>query len=174
MANFCAKIAAPWVGVPLPGGMLVPSGRTSIFQALMSASGMFLPSSGVSATAATDPNASASVREKKSLCVDMLDLPFVVDAPGGDAVVVLVRERQGTGDRPRGLAARGHKVRTHRLRDAGLVPGAAEQSHGLAVPAPRHGEAREGLRVDRPLQRRLRPALAAVGGDHDLGDAASA
>src|SRR5262245_51740891 len=153
--------------------MLVPSGRTSMFHALMSASEMFLPRPGVSANAA-DPNATESAKERTRLRVDMLDLPFVVDAPGGDAVVVLVGESERIGDRLAGLTARGHKLRPHGLRIAGLVPGPAEQGHGLAVPAPRDGEAREGLRVDRPLQRRLCPALAAIGRNHDLGDAASA
>src|SRR5262245_43756908 len=162
MAHFCAYTGAPCAGVPLPGGRLVPSGSTSRFHALMSASEMFLPRPGVSANAA-DPNASESTRDKTRLCVDMLDLPFAVDAPGGAAVVVLVRESQWVGHRPLGLATRGDKLRADRLGVAGLVPGAAEQDHGLAVPAPGHGEAREGLWVDRPLQGRLCPALAAVG-----------
>src|SRR5215475_7287036 len=151
--------------------MLVPSGSASMFHALMSASEMFLPRPGVSASAA-DPNASESARERTSLCVDMLDLPFAVDGPAGEAVVVLVRESQWVGHGPLGLATRGDEFGAGRLRAAGLVPGAAEQDHGLAIPAPGHGEAREGLRVGRPLQCRLRPALAAVGRDHDLGDAA--
>src|SRR4029450_8357153 len=153
--------------------MLVPSGRTSMFHALMSASEMFLPRPGVSASA-TDPNATESARERTSLCVDMFDLPFVVDGPAGEAVVVLVRESQWVGHRPLGLAARGDEFGPGRLCVAGLVPGAAEQDPGLAVPAPRDGEAREGLRVDRPLQGGLRPALAAIGRDHDFGDAAGA
>src|SRR4029450_83359 len=153
--------------------MLVPSGRTSMFHALMSASEMFLPRPGVSANAA-DPNVTESARERTRLRVDMFDLPFVVDAPGGDAVVVLVRESQWVGHRPLGLAACGHEFRPHGLRVAGLVPGAAEQNDGLTVPAPWHGEARERLRVDRSLQRRLSPALAAIGRNHDLGDAAGA
>src|SRR5262245_11748710 len=153
--------------------MVGPSVITSMFAALMSASEMVLPRPGVSANAA-DPNASESARERTRLCVDMFDLPFAVDGPAGEAVVVLVRESQWVGDRPLGLATRGDEFGARRLRVAGLVPGAAEQDHGLAVPAPRYGEARERLRVDRSLQRCLCPALAAVGRDHDLGDAAGA
>src|SRR5215813_3957700 len=153
--------------------MLVPSGSASMFHALMSASEMFLPRPGVSANA-PDPNASESARERTRLCVDMLDLPFAIDGPAGEAVVVLVRETQRVGHRPLGLATGGDEFGAGRLRVAGLVPGAAEQDHGLAVPAPRHREACEGLWVDRPLQCCLSPALAAVGRDHDLGDAAGA
>src|SRR5262249_57606125 len=115
--------------------MLVPSGSASMFHALMSASEMFLPRPGVSANAA-DPNASESARERTSLCVDMFDLPFVVDAPGREAVVVLVRESQWIGHGPLGLATRGDEFGAGRLRVAGLVPGAAQHDHALAVPAP--------------------------------------
>src|SRR5258706_4143922 len=121
MAHFCEKIGALGAGVPLPAGKLVPSGRTSRFHALMSASVIGLPRPGVSATAAADPNASESARETRSLRVDMFDLPFVVDAPTGDAVVVLVGEAQPAGDRRACLAARGDAVRTHVLRGARLV-----------------------------------------------------
>src|SRR5215467_4839351 len=153
--------------------MLVPSGSTSMFQPLMSASEMVLPRPGVSANA-VDPNASESAREMTTLRVDMLDLPFAVDAPGRDAVVVLIGESERVGHRTLRLTAGGDEFGAGRLRVAALVPGAADEDHGLAVPAPWHGEAREGLRMGRPLQRRLCPALAAVGRDHDLGDATSA
>src|SRR5262249_24175968 len=153
--------------------MLVPSGRTAMSHALVSASEMVLPRPDVSARAA-DPNASVSATEMRRLRVDMLDLPFAVDTPGGDAVVVLVRERQRTGDRLFGLAAVGDELRAQRLTQAGFVPGAAHERDRLAVPTPRQGEARERLRVGRPLQRRLAPALAAVGRHHDPRDAAVA
>src|SRR5215510_8483517 len=126
--------------------MLVPSGRTAMSHALVSASEMLLPRPGVSAIAA-DPNASVSTTEARRLRVDMFDLPFVVDAPGGEAVVVLVREREVRRHRPLRLAASGHEVRAQRLAQAGFVPGAAHQRDRLAVPAPRHGEACERLRV---------------------------
>src|SRR5262245_27551713 len=171
MAHFCEWTSAPWAGVPLPGGMLVPSGRTAMSQALVSASEMLLPSPGESASAA-DPNANVSATERRRLRVDMFDLPFVVDAPGRDAVVVLVGERQAIGDRAFSLPAGGHEFRAQRLSVAGLVPGAAHERDRLAVPAPRDGEARERLRIARPLQRRLSPALAAIGRHQDLRDPA--
>src|SRR5207249_2598643 len=118
--------------------MLVPSGSTSMFHPLMSASDMLLPRPGVSANAA-DPHA----RERTRLRVDMFDLPFVVDAPGGEAVVVLIGECQRAGHRPLGLTTGSDELRAGWLRVAGFVPGAAKQDDGLAVPAPRHGEARE-------------------------------
>src|SRR5215467_10964825 len=133
--------------------MLVPSGSTSMFQPLMSASEMVLPRPGVSANAA-DPNASESARERTRLRVGMLDLPFAVDAPGRAAVVVLIGESQRVGHRTLGLAARGDEFGAGRLRVAALVPGAADEDHGLAVPAPGHCKSRERLRVEGSLQRR--------------------
>src|SRR5262249_56003516 len=112
--------------------MLVPSGSTPMSHALVSASVMGLPRFGGSASAA-DPNATVSATEMRRLRVDMLDLPFAVDAPGGDAVVVLVRERQRTGDRLFGLAAVGHELRAQRLTQAGFVPGAAPHPDPLAL-----------------------------------------
>src|SRR5215470_639627 len=130
--------------------MLVPSGSTSRFQGLMSSSVMVLPRPGVSASAVLALNAS-SAKERMRLRVDMFDLPFAVDAPAGDAVVMLVRERKRARNRPFGLAACGHELRAGRLHVAGLVPGAALQHDRLAIPAPGHAEADEGLRIDRTL-----------------------
>src|SRR5262249_52907151 len=48
------------------------------------------------------------------------------------------------------------------------------QHDWLAVPAPGHAEADEGLRINWALQRGLAPALAAIGRDHHPGDASSA
>src|SRR6516164_3007317 len=104
------------------------------------------------------------------LRIDMLDLPFAVDAPAGDAVVMLVGERQRSWQRLGGLATRGDELRAQGLRVAGLVPCSALQDRGLAVPAPRHGKTGECLVLDRPLQRRLAPAFAAVRRHHDLGN----
>ena len=104
----------------------------------------------------------------------MLDLPIGPDAPARDAVVVLVREGEGGRHRLFGLTAGGDEVGAERLDVAGFVPGPALQHDRLAVPAPRHAEARERLWQHRVLQRSLCPALAAVGRDHDLGDAAVA
>src|SRR6478609_5486220 len=153
-------MGAPWAAVPLPGGRPVPSGIAVIFQAAISASVIGLPSFGDSAATATEPSVTASETASSDLRVDMLDLPVAADAPAGEAVVVLIGE--------------GHRV-GHRLRVSGLVPGAALQHGGLAVPTPRHVEAREGLRMlRRAAQCGLAPALAAVRRDHDLGAAAVA
>src|SRR5216117_1353340 len=102
--HFSAKTRAPWTAVPLPGGRPVPSGITATSQAAMSASVIGLPSLGASACAATAPKATASAAARADLCVDMLDLPFAVDAPARDAVVVLVGESNRAW-RPLGLAA---------------------------------------------------------------------
>src|SRR5262245_56540966 len=123
--------------------MLVPSGSTSRFHGLMSASVMFLPRPGVSASAAPAPNVVASARERRKLRVDMFDLPFVVDGPAGDAVVVLIGESQRIGHRPFGLAAGRNESGAGRLHIAGLVPGAALQDHRLSIPPPWHAEAGE-------------------------------
>src|SRR5262245_19929789 len=133
-----------------------------MFQAAMSDSVIGWPARGGSANAAAVPNASVMASAGRSLRVDMLDAPCAVDAPAGDAVVVLVGEGERGRHRLLGLPACGHELGTQRLHVTGLVPGAALQHHGLAVPAPGHAETREGLGMHRPLQRRLRPALAAV------------
>src|SRR5262245_21070898 len=122
---------------------------------------MSLPRPGPSARAATTAKTSAAPA-RRSLRVDMLDLPFGVDRPAGGAVVVLAREREHR-RRPRGLAAMRDDLRPRRLHVAAFVPGAALQDRGAAVPAPGHAEARERLRQHWLLQRRLGPALAAVG-----------
>src|SRR5262249_12529698 len=134
-----------------------------------------LPSPVFSAdTAGATANANARRQPPRALRVDMLDLPFAVDAPAGDAVVVLVGEGQRGLHRLLGLAARRHEFRPQRLGVAGLVPGAALQHRRLPVPAPGHDEGGECLRVDRALQRGFAPALAAVGRYHDAGDASGA
>src|SRR4051812_12264966 len=156
-------MSAPCTAVPLPGGKPVPSGMAAISQAAISASVMGLPSFGVSAATATAPNVRTSEAASKILRVNMLDLPGAADAPAREAVVVLIGEAQRVGDGFLGLAPRRHEVLPQRLRVAGLVPGAALQYGGLAVPAPRHVEARERLGMLRlAAQRGLAPALAAV------------
>src|SRR4030081_3063637 len=114
-----------------------------MFQAVISDSVMASPRPAVSVKAGPVPRASASpnARLRNGLRVDMLDPPCVVDAPAGDAVVVLVRERERGCNGLVSLPARGHELRTQRLHVAGLVPRAALQHHRLAVPAPRHPKA---------------------------------
>src|SRR5260370_1389448 len=169
---------APWAAVPLPGGRLVPWGSTVMFQLLMSASEIGLPRPGESAARPEDAVASVSKRaaasaSRRALRVDMFDLPLAVDAPAGEAVVVVVGEAEHVRHRF-GLPALGDEIRPQRLRIAGLVPGAALQDDRLAVPPPGHAEAGIGLGIDRPLQGSFAPALAAVGRAHDLADAAGA
>src|SRR4051794_32935769 len=96
---------------------------------LMSDSDKGLPSPGLSARAAPKsvaPRRRASV----TLRIDMLDLPGRTHAPAGDAVVVLVGERERVRHRRLGLAARRHEVGAQRLHVAGLVPGTALQNRG--------------------------------------------
>ena len=86
---------------------MVPSGKMAMSQALISDSDIGLPSPEVWANAGPALNDSARMSAHNGLCIDMLDLPFAVDAPAGDAVVVLVRECERARHRPFGLAARG-------------------------------------------------------------------
>src|SRR6185295_9231730 len=142
-------MSAPCTAVPLPGGKPEPSGMAAISQAAISASVMGLPSLGVSAATAAAPSVRSSEAASKLLRVDMLDLPGAADAPACETVVVLVGECRRVRDRFLGLAPCRHEVLAQRLRVAGLVPGAALQHGGLAVPAPRHVEAGERLRMHR-------------------------
>src|SRR5262245_7551714 len=108
----------------------------------MSASDSGLPGLGdgtpaFCASAAPVPIASAAARANSGLRIDMFDLPFAVDAPTGDAVVVLVREQQRACERLLGLAPCGYEFGAQRLHIAGFVPGAALQNSRLAVPSPR-------------------------------------
>src|ERR1044071_7238494 len=104
------------------------------------------------------------------LSVDMFHPAARVDRPARRTVVVLAPESPHP-RRLRGLAAHGDDLRARRLRVAALVPGAALQHRGAAVPLPRDAEPRERLAQHRLLERGLRPGLAAVGRDHDAGNA---
>src|SRR5262252_9355724 len=133
IAHFAAKRGAPCAAVPLPVGRPVPSGRMLMSHAAISASEIFAPRPGDCADAA--PQASASARTARGLCVDMFHLPLAVDRPAREAVVVLV----GEGERIRrflGLAALGDELGAQRLHVSAFVPRAALQDHRLAVPAP--------------------------------------
>src|SRR5690242_4342656 len=74
----------------------------------------------------------AATSPEHALRVDMLDLPFAVDAPAGDAVVMLVGEGERRRHRLPGLPALRHEVGAQRLRVAGLVPGAAPEDRRLS------------------------------------------
>src|SRR6266853_5642152 len=167
IAHFCAKMRSPCAGVPPPGGKPVPSGRMLMSQAAMSAGSIGLPRLGPSAKAAPDPSAIASTNACRGLGVNMFHLPFAVDRPTREAVVVLVRETEQRRNIP-GLAALGDELRPGRLHVAGFVPRAALQYRRSAVPAPGHAKAGEGLGEHRRLQRGFSPALAAVCGDYYL------
>src|SRR5207244_5716008 len=159
-------MGAPWAEVPLPAGKPVPSGKMLMSQAASSAGSIGLPRFGPWAKAAFEPRASRAAKIR-GLCVNMFHLPIALDRPSRDAVVVLAREARYGGNL-RGLAARGHDLGAGRLHVASLVPRAALQNPRTALPAPGHAEAGKGLAVHRLLQRRLRPALAAIGRDHQL------
>src|SRR6185295_4316155 len=73
-----------------------------------------------------------------------------------------------------GAAVLGDELVARRLNGAGLVDGARLEHRWTAVPLPRQAKARERPRQYRRRQRRLRPALAAVGGNLDPPDRAAA
>src|SRR5580704_11570193 len=170
---------APCTGVPAPGGNPLPLGSMLMSQAAMSASVTGLPRPGPSADAALAARQSASPRTPTPsvgeirLGVNMLDLPSAVDAPAGNGIKVMVQHRP---DRRSCLqfAALRDEFGSGRLHVAGIVPGAALQGRGPAVPAPGHAEASEGLAEHWLRQTGLGPAFAAVGRNHDLGDPAGA
>src|SRR5262245_43786377 len=146
---------APSAGVPLPGGRPVPSGRTLMSQAAISAGVSGFPRLGACATAVLEPRTSVSkTAYLRSLRVYMLHLPRALDGPSCDRVVVLAREA-GHRRCSCGLAAYRHKFGARGLYIARLVPCAALQYGRAAVPPPRQAESRESLAQDRFLQRRL-------------------
>src|SRR5436190_6026400 len=133
-----------------------------ISQAAISAASIGLPRLGASAAAAPAARQKPSqTAETSPLRVNMLDLPGAVDPPAGDRVKMMVQHDR---DRRDGLqlAALGDKLRTGRLHVAGLVPGAALQNRGAAVPAPGHAKAGERLAQHRLRQCRLPPTLPAI------------
>src|SRR6516165_3698333 len=142
--------------------------------AAMSAAPTGWPRLGASAKAAPATSKAASQTQGLThLCVGMRDLPRAVDRPAGDGVAVLVQNRRYRGDHFQ-LPALGDEFSPGRLRIAGLVPGAALQHCGAAIPAPGYAEAGECLAQHRLLQRRLGPAAPAIGRNHDSGYAAGA
>src|SRR5262245_64626731 len=77
-------------------------------------------------------------------CERIARLPFLVDPPAGDGVVVVLPAQPAVGDelRPRGL------------HHAGIVGGATLQQRRAAVPLPGGAKARERLRQHRLLDRK--------------------
>src|SRR5437016_12227049 len=135
----------PCAGVPAPGGKPVPSGCTLMSHAPMVAASIGWPRLGPAA--ATAPTARQSARHAAAILplgVHMLHLPRAGDRPARDSVAMLVRKRHGGLDGLQ-LPAFGHKFGAGRLHIAGLVPRAALQDGGTAVPAPGHAKAGEGL-----------------------------
>src|SRR5437016_11355786 len=124
-------MAAPCAGVPLPGGKPSPLGETLMSQAAISAGVMGLPSSGPVAKA---PVAATAAMAATSSRVHMLYLAVAIDSPARRPVVVLADERRD-GPNVLALAALGHDLRARRLHISRLVPRAALQDCGTAVPA---------------------------------------
>src|ERR1700722_5276606 len=141
--HFSANIFAPFAGVPLPGGRLVPSGRTAMSHCLMSASVSGLPRPGDCASAAPAPMASARAVAAITLRVDMLDLPFAGVGPACRAVVMLIGEGERRRHRIHRFAPLRHEFGAQRLNVAAVVVSTAEQRRRLAIPAPWHDEAGE-------------------------------
>src|SRR4051794_35527176 len=126
-------------------------------QAAMFASVTGLPRPGPSADAALAPRQSASPRAVTPktweilVGVNMLDPPGAVDAPAGDRVEMMVKHRPDRRNCLQ-LAALRDEFGSGRLHVAGIVPGAALQGRGPAVPTPGHAEAGEGFAEHRLRQ----------------------
>src|SRR6516165_12228527 len=112
-----SEIGLPKPGLPKPG---------------LSKPGLPKPGESAAMLAGANPMSRAASAAARGLSVDMLDLPFAVDAPAGEAVVVVVGEGEHTGRDRLGLPALGDEIRAQRLRIAGLVPGATLQDDRLA------------------------------------------
>src|SRR5215470_1080605 len=147
--HFAANTASPSFGVPRPGGSPAPSGPTLMSQGARSAGEIGCPKRGASAAPAKAAVANRIAAPRARTSRERIGrLPFLVDAPAGDGVVVILAAQ------PAGL----DELRARRLHHAGVVGGAALQHGGTAVPFPGGAKARERLRQDRFLQDRLRPA----------------
>src|ERR1700729_864463 len=92
------------------------------------------PRFGPSANAAFDPR-NSDATAISSLCVDMRDLPGVVDRPTGDGIEVLVQNRTDWGHLLQ-LPALRDKLGARGLRVARVIPCMALQHSRTAVPAP--------------------------------------
>src|SRR3989475_2588932 len=116
---------APCAGVPPPIGRPVPSGWMLMSQAAISAGSIGVPRFGPAEKAALEPRPSARTMPG-SLCVNMFHLPFAVDRPAREAVVVLVREAEDRRDLI-GLPALGNQPGAGPLHASRLGPSAAPQ-----------------------------------------------
>src|SRR5262245_49115511 len=125
------------------------------------------PNRGASAASATLRPSASPVAKASISRIDMAHLALVIDPPAGDGVTVLHRKRRHVRRTP-GRAALGDECLSARLHVAGLVRRTALQDRGATIPVPRNTEASECFAQNRRLQRRLRPALAAVCRDLDL------
>src|SRR5256886_1867183 len=173
-AHFAVYTRAPSTGVPPPGGRPVPSGRILMSQSERSAALIGFPSFGACANNALARRTSGTTMSNAgNLRVDIPDLPAALDGPALDGVVVLTCECSNSRDFRR-LAAGGYKFGSGRLHVPGLVPRAALQKRGTAIPTPWQAESSRCLAMHRRLQRGLRPAPATVRRDHNFGDASIA
>src|SRR5262249_16195142 len=159
-----AYTASPSATVPRPGGRPAPLGVISMSHGARSAGEIGWPNCGVCARADADAAISIAAPRMKRSRIRIGRLPLVVDRPGLDGVEVVGAGQPALGDE---LRARG-------LHHAGVVGGAALQHRRRAVPLPRRAEARECLWQYRIAERCRRPALAAVGRDLNLPNAAVA
>src|SRR5437870_5098088 len=141
--------------------------------ALASASVIALPNFGASAAKAVPATQETAAAKMMVLSIDMAHRSLGINGPARNAVHMLHREGAYRWRAAR-FAALGDEPIARRLQIAPFVGGAALQHHRLPVPIPRHAEARQSLGQHRPLHRRQAPALAAVGRDLDLRDAAMA
>src|SRR5262249_17891534 len=133
-------------------------------QGARSAGGIGCPNRGAAAASATLRPSITIVANASISRIDMAHLALVIDPPAGDGVAVLHRKRRHVRRTP-GRAALADECLSARLHVAGLVRRTALQDRGATIPVPRNTEAGECFAQNRCLQRRLRPALAAVGRD---------
>src|SRR6516164_669505 len=140
-------------------------------QGARSAGVICCPNLGASAASARLRPGASPVAKASISRIDMAHLALVINPPAGDGITVLHRKRRHVGRTP-GRAALGDECLSARLHVARLVRRTALQDRGATIPLPRNTEASECFAQNRLLQRRLRPALAAVGRDLDFADAA--
>src|SRR6516225_2056990 len=102
-------------------------------------------------TCASAPAGKATIaaQSSKRSSIHIGKLPFLIDAPAGDGVVVISAAE----------AALLSEGRARGLHHPGIVGGAALEHGGSSVPLPGHAEARERLRQNRTVERGLGPAL---------------